>query len=94
VPSIVSHDMRSKARPAAELEAEWQKEVDAKKAAEDETHRLEEEKRRQEEEIAEQERLKKVRRIKLVSGIFVKKKLILFISLFINLHMLTYYVRF
>lgn len=60
MPSIASRDIRSKARPASELEAQWQKEVDAKKAREDEARRLEEEKRRQEEEKAEQERLKKV----------------------------------
>lgn len=60
VPSIASRDIRSKARPASELEAEWRKEVDAKKAAEDETRRCEDEKRQQEEEQAEEERRKKV----------------------------------
>jgi len=58
----------SKARPASELEAEWRKEVDAKKAAEDETRRLEEEKRQQEEEKAEQERRKKVHSIQVMHG--------------------------
>jgi len=60
VPSTANRDMRSKARPASELEAQWKKEVDAKKAQEDEARRLEDEKRRQEEEKAEQERLEKV----------------------------------
>ena len=60
VPTMASRDIRGKARPASELEAEWRKEVDAKKAAEDETRRQEEEKRRQDEE----ERQKKVHRIK------------------------------
>ena len=60
VPSIASRDIRSKARPAAELEAQWKKEVDAKKAEEDEAQRLADEKHRLEEEKAEQERLEKV----------------------------------
>ena len=64
VPSAVSRDLRGKAKPAAELEAQWKKEVDAKKAQEDEARRLEDEKHRQEEEKAEQERLEKVCRIK------------------------------
>ena len=63
VPSIASRDMRGKAKPASELEAQWKKEEDMKKAQEDEARRLEEEKRRQEEEKAEEERLEKVWRI-------------------------------
>jgi len=64
VPSIGNRDIRSKAKPASELEAQWKKEVDAKKAHEDEARRLEDEKRRQEEEKAERERLDKVCGIK------------------------------
>jgi len=60
VPNLANRDMRGKARPASELEAQWKKEVDAKKAQEDEARRLEDEKRRQEEEKAERERLEKV----------------------------------
>jgi len=60
VPSIASRDIRSKARPAAELEAQWKKEVDAKIAQEDEAQRLVDEKCRLKEEKAEQERLEKV----------------------------------
>ena len=62
VPSSLagSRELRGKARPASELEAEWRREVDAKKAAEDESRRLEEEKRQQVEDKAEQERLKQV----------------------------------
>jgi len=61
VPSMASRDLHSKARPAAELEEQWKKEVDVKKAQEDEERRLEEERQRHEEEKAEQERLEKVR---------------------------------
>jgi len=60
VPSIATRDIRSKARPASELEAQWKQEVDAKKAQEDEARRREDEQRRQEAEKEEQERLKKV----------------------------------
>jgi len=55
-----SREMRGKARPASELEAEWRKEEDQRRAAEDESQRLEEEKRQRDEELAEQERLKQV----------------------------------
>jgi len=61
--SIASRDIRSKAKPASELEAQWKKEVDAKKAEEEEAQRLEEEKHRQEQEKAEQERLQKVKHL-------------------------------
>ena len=71
VPSIASRDIRSKAKPASELEAQWKKEVDAKKAQEDEARRLEEEKRRQEEEQAEQERLEKVSGVETFCIIFL-----------------------